>query len=322
MTLARTALLVAAVAGLAFVAFWSARDAFRPPVDEDLDGGESEPTVELARGERYARVGSLTRDVYESFTGKIGATSRKEVRAPQGMRAPVVEIVKDEGDFVKKGDVLVRFSKEAILRDIEKARQDGRDDLVKIGQSWLEHVEIRAEQDGQVVDVYTELGRVPVDVGIPLMYIADRTAFSLRVQVPSGLTKTVAHLGARLKVDLAANLGQTEGTVSGFEDAPEGWIVLLVALDPKEGYEQDLDATVRVPASKAEVALVPKSAVTTREGVKIVRVYEPGDGPRGAGGSIGERTILTDGEQGDDWIVTAGVLPGESVVVPDEATRR
>ena len=40
MTLARTALLVAAVAGLAFVAFWSARDAFRPPVDDDLDGGE------------------------------------------------------------------------------------------------------------------------------------------------------------------------------------------------------------------------------------------------------------------------------------------
>lgn len=322
MNAARVTLLVAAVAGLAFVAFWSVRDAFAPPVDDDFDAASLEPTVDLARGERYERVRSLTRDEYETFGGKIVLSGSLPVRAPQGMRAPVIEIVHEEGTFVKKGDVLVRFSKEWILREIEKAKKDGRDDLVKIGESWLEHVEIRAEQDGVVTDIYTELGRVPVDVGIPLMYIADRTAFSLRVQVPSTLTKTVAHLGARLTVDLTANLGKTTGTVSGYEDAAEGWIVLLVALDPKEGYERDLDATVRVPASKAEVALVPKSAVTkrtdatTNQSVNVVRVYEPSDK------SIVERTILTDGDQGSDWIVTAGVGPGESIVVPDGTTNR
>lgn len=322
MNAARVTLLVAAVAGLAFVAFWSVRDAFSPPVPDDFDGSDAEPVVDLARGERFERVRPVTRDVFETFGGKIAVMKRHPVRAPQGMRAPVIEIVKDDGDFVKVGDVLVRFSKEWILTEIEKARKAGRDDLVKTGESWLEHVEIKAEQEGVVTDVYTEVGRVPVDVGIPLLYIADRTAFSLRVQVPSTLTKTVAHLGARLTVDLSANLGQTTGTVSGYEEAPEGWIGLLVALDPKAGYEVDLDASVRVPASKAEFALVPKAAVSARadaatgQSVKVVRVYEASDR------SIAERTILTDGEQGADWIVTAGVFPGESIVVPDGATNR
>jgi hypothetical protein len=170
--------------------------------------------------------------------------------------------------------------------------------------------------DGQVFQIYTELGRVPVDEGIPLVWLVDRSSYKLRVQVPDAITSTVAHMGAKLTADLEGDLGTVTGVVAAFEPAPEGWTILIIGLDPKEGVETDMKASLRVPTSKRELALVPKSAVQTRNGVKIVRVFESSDR------TIGERTIQTEGEKGDDWIVLAGVLPGESIVVPDTSRVR
>jgi multidrug efflux pump subunit AcrA (membrane-fusion protein) len=306
----RAVTFVAAVAAVAGAAYWIAREAVSPPPEDDGEAVvDDEPAAQLARGERFERVGSVSRDVFESFPGKVVTEGRIEVRAPQGMRVAVVEIVKDEGDFVKKGDVLLRFNREEIERAIEKAERDGDGEALKRFRGYLEHAELRSPVDGQVRDVWTELGRVPVDEGIPMMTLADRGSYTFHVQVPQSLTKTVTHMGARVTADLEGNLGKATGTVTGFEDAPEGWIGVVVGLDPKEGLENDLKATLRAPTSKQEVALVPKAAVVQRGDVKIVRVWEPSDR------TVAERTIVTDGEQGDAWVVVAGVFPGESVVV-------
>jgi multidrug efflux pump subunit AcrA (membrane-fusion protein) len=287
-----------------------------PPAAEDEEVVEDEPTVDLPRGERFEKVRAHETWVYETFDGRISAEGRVEVRAPQGMRAVVVEIPKNEGDFVSKGDVLVRFSREAIEADIERARAAGREDLVKVGEEWLKHVEIRAPVDGVVKEIYTEVGRVPVDEGIPLVWLADRSAYKLRVQVPEGITSTVAHMGAKLTAELEGGLGEVTGTVASFEPATEGSTFLVIGLDPKEGLEVDMRASLRVPTTKREVGLVPKAAVEQRGTVKVVRAFEPSDR------TICERTIVTDGEQGTDWIVVAGVFPGDSIVVPDARRER
>lgn len=310
MNAARASLAVVLVAGLAAVAYWGGRELFAPPPEDDFEIGGEDVPPDLAPGERLEAVGAEVTDVFESFPGKVSAEGRVSVRAPQGMRVAVVEIVKDEGDFVKKGDVLIRFNREEIDRAIREAVEKGDEESAKRFRTYLEHWELRAESDGQVLDVYTELGRVPVDEGIPLMTLADRSSYILRVQVPSGATRKGLHIGGRVTADLEANLGQGAGVVTGYEPAPEGWTTLVVAMDPKEGLEQDLGATLRVPTSQREVALVPKSAVAQRGDVKVVRVWEPADG------AVVERTILTDGDRGDRWVVVAGVFPGESVVVP------
>jgi hypothetical protein len=170
--------------------------------------------------------------------------------------------------------------------------------------------------DGVVKEIYTEVGRVPVDEGIPLVWLADRSAYKLRVQVPEGITSTVAHMGAKLTAELEGGLGEVTGTVASFEPATEGSTFLVIGLDPKEGLEVDMRASLRVPTTKREVGLVPKAAVEQRGTVKVVRAFEPSDR------TICERTIVTDGEQGTDWIVVAGVFPGDSIVVPDARRER
>lgn len=301
--------LAAAVAGFLVV-----RTSMAPPADEDAPA-DVEPEADLGPGERFEKVGSITRDVFESFPGKVAAGGGTPVTVPPGMRVAVTEILKTEGDVVKKDDVLLRFNRDAILREIEKAEGAGRTDDAKRFREYLAYADLKAPCDGVVRDVWTELGRVPVDEGhTALVTIVDAAAFQFRVNVPEALLKTVGHLGARVSVDLEGSNGRAEGTVSVHEAAPPGWVGLVVALDPRQGYEADMLGTLRAPTSKQEVALVPKSAVRTRDGVKVVRVWEPGDGTAADRG-VRERTILTDGEKGDDWIVVAGVLPGESVVV-------
>ena len=311
MSAARVSLLVVAVAGLAALAYWGGRELMAPPPGDDFEIGDGEDVLpDLEQGERLEVVSAEVSDVYESFPGKISAEGRIPIRAPQGMRVAVTEIVKDEGDFVKQGDVVIRFNRPAIEDAIRKAVERGDEESAKRFRMYLEHADLRAEADGQVLEVYTELGRVPVDEGIPLMTLADRDSYKLRVQVPADATKRGLNIGAKVTVDLDANLGQGSGVVTGYEPASDGWTMLVIGMDPKEGLEQDLGATLRVPTSQRTVGLVPKSAVVQRGEVKVVRVWEPSDG------SIAERTILTEGDRGDKWVVVAGVFPDESVVVP------
>lgn len=287
-----------------------------PPEEEELF--EEPPRGEaLPPGTRFERVRSTTRDNYETFPGRIAATNVIPVEVPAEMRVAVVEILKDTGDQVKKGDVLLRFNKPRIEKDIEEAEKAGRLEDAKRFREYLALADLKSPVDGYVAEVKTSVGQIPFTAGDrALLTIADPTAYALEVQVPAALTSTVAHLGAKLTAVLEGTNGTVAGTVSAYKVAPEGWTVLVIGLEPREGLEPEMNAALRVPVSKSEVALVPKSAVEDRRGVKVVRVWEATDR------TIAERTIQTDGEVGDDYVVTAGVLPEESVVVPDRSRER
>lgn len=307
----------AALAVVAAAVYFGVRAVLAPP-DDDGEGDPVEvPDLDLERGERFEEVRSFTREVYESFSGKVSASSLHPIRAPKGQRTPIERLVKDQGDAVKKGDLLVVFNGDTTRKALEKARAAGTatPEIEAQAAEWLANLELRSPCDGFVYDVWRDLGEIPVDVGIPLMQIAEKDSFALRVQVPKAVTRTVAHIGAKLTVDLDANLGTTGGTVTAIDPAGDESVLLTIGLEPKEGFDDGLGASVRVPASKQEVALVPKAAVGEREGVRVVRVFETDDR------TVAERTIQVDGEQGSDWIVVAGVFPGEHVVVRDGSRR-
>jgi multidrug efflux pump subunit AcrA (membrane-fusion protein) len=314
---------VLGVLGLAAVAagvFFGVRAVMAPvpePGDEAYEEPEP-PAADLPPGTRFEKVRSVARDSYETFPGRISATNLVPVRVPAGMRVSVVEILKDSGDAVKQGEVLLRFHKPQIEKAIEEAEKAGRAEDAQRFRGYLAFVDLKSPIDGYVHEVKTELGRVPVDEGdTALVTLVDPKSYALEVQVPSAITSTVAHLSARLTAVLEGTNGTVTGTVAAYKPAPDGWTTLVIGLDPREGLEPDMAALLRVPTSKTEAALVPKSAVDQRpSGVKVVRVWEASDR------MVAERTILTDGEVGDDYVVTAGVLPDESVVVPDRSRER
>lgn len=310
----KNAAAVAAVAAAATGVYWVARLALAPVSEDDWSGFEEPDSAaaSLAQGERFERVSTIVRPVAEEYPGRIAAGKGVPVTVPPGMRCAVIEIVKDQGDAVKKGDVLLRFNREELDRETMRAKERNDEAALAHYRELAKYVELRSPVDGIVRDCHTELGRTPVDAGMTALYhIVDENEFQIRVQVPATVPKLGAHIGARLTVDLEGSFGSTEGVVTGYEDAPEGWTVLVIGLDPMEGYEVDMKGSVKVPVAKEEVVLVPKAAVRERGGVKIVRVWEPADR------LVADRSIQTDGEREDFWIVTAGVLPGESIVVPD-----
>lgn len=306
---------VAFAAGLCAVGalvFFGVRTVLAPGPDDEEAEFDDEPAADLPRGEHFERVRAATRDVYDTFPGRIRAKNIRPVGVPAGMRVAVVEIVKDSGDAVKKGDVLLRFNRPAVEKAIEEAEKKGLAEDAARFRTYLEYCDLKSPYDGIVHEVKTELARVPVDAGdTALVTIADASSFALHVVVPSDLTKTVAHLGAKLTAILEGSNGRVAGVVAAYEEAPAGHVGLIVSLEGREGLEEDMIASLRVPVSKVEVALVPKAAVREKNGVKIVRVWETADR------MVAERTIDTDGDEGGDWIVTKGVFPEESVVVPD-----
>lgn len=314
-----------AVAGLTAVAYFAARWVAAPPDGEDgdlaADGSGEEPDVVsdedlpgLGRGERFERVRPLVRDVFETFPGRLGAEGGIQVRALQGQRMAVVKIHKWEGDAVKKGEVLVELNDEQYRRELAKAKAAGDDERVKHLQEMIAAAKVRSPVDGYVLEVHRDVGEIPLDTqeggGLPLVTLADPNAYSFRATVPQQAVAAAGHLGAKFQVEFE-NGTRAEGTVTGYEAAPEGSATLVLGMEATPGLEQDLRGSVRVPTSKEEVALVPKKAVTRRGGVAVVRVFE--NDTR----SVAERTIATDGEIGDDLVVTAGVFAGEAVVVPD-----
>lgn len=309
------------VAALAGLAFYGARTLLAPPPDDGEEAVDDDlaPDAPLAADEHFELVRSAERDVYETFPGRVFAEGSIEIRAMEGLRAVVVKIEKDVGDFVSKGDVLIRLNRLEVEKELEKAKAAKDDARAVLMQEFLDHCDIRSPVDGIVKELHTDIGEIPFDRqeggGMPLMVLTTRDSYSLRVQVPQALTKTIASLGAKLTAELESSFGKVNGVVTGYEPAPEGWTMLVVGLEAKEGLEPEMVANLRVPTSKREVALVPKSAVTDRQGVKVVRVWEPEDH------MVVERTLLVDGDQDRDWVVVAGVFPGDNVVVPGRGGR-
>ena len=306
--------LLLALAGVGMLAYSGWRWTTQEPAEEETDVAVA-PTVEPPPAHHFHEVRAHEVPVHQEFKGRVDAEGTVEIRAPQGMRVPVMRIHKEAGEFVEKGDVVITLNKEQVDDAIEEARADGRTaDLARF-ESYLEHVELEAPVDGQVLEIFTELGQVPFDVGIPLMTLADRSSWSFKVMLPEEVMQSSAQMGATFEIELEDDLGTVTGTVNslglstdGRIESLSGYVQVVMGLEEHEGVEKDLVGIVRIPVSVQTAALVPKKAVEWRGETPVVRVAE--------GDEFLEKSLRIDGEVGEDYVVLYGVGVGEFVVVP------
>lgn len=302
------------------------------PEDPDENGPgivaqEAEPEADdLKPGEELVKVREHEVGVYAEFSGRVFAEGRYVVRAPEGMIVPIVKICKEQGDVVKKGDVLIEFYEDAIHKAIEDATKEGNEEQVKRFKGYLDHVKLRSEVDGQVLQIDTQEGWTPLNskIGMGLMVLADESSYTFKVDIPGKSVRDSAFLGAKLDIHLEVEPGtppvKVEGTVASFENSGDESVQRVVLqIPPAQGVERDLRGVVRVLVGKNIVGRMPKRAVLRKTPVPIARVWDP------ASRQFAERTLVLEGAVDDgpdgDVIVRAGVLAGESVVVPPAPKR-
>ena len=248
--------------------------------------------------------------------GRVHGEGMTEVRAPRGMRVPIVKIHVEPGDFVEEGDVLITFFREQIEKAIEKVKAEGRLDDARRFEGYLDHVQLKAPVAGQVYEIWRDVGHVPIDDGIPLVTLADRTGFVFVANVPEDAAARSAAIGTKVTVELDAGIGEVEGTVvaldaTGSDAVPTvgGYTPVIVSLPETAGLEPDLAGVLLLPSSLRQVAVVPARAVEYHVETPVVRVWEDGEAV--------ERTIKVGDRRGDDLVIEYGVFPGEKVFVPD-----
>jgi len=308
--------LVLAIGGVGMLAFSAWRMAGQE-VDEfeAYDDVAVAPTIEPPAAHRFHEVAAHEVKVYEKFKGRVRGEGTVEIRAPKGMRVPVVKIHKEHGEFVDKGELLLTLSREQVDKAIVQAKAAGEAGKVARFESYLNFVELRAPMDAQVLEIHTDVGATPIDVGIPLMVLADRSSWSFVVMLPESVLQSSAALGTKLKIELEAGIGTVVGTVNSLGETTEGrvealsgHVSVILGLDAHEGVEKDLVGIVSIATSVQTAALVPKGAVEWRGDIPFVRVAE--------GDELLERTLKIDGEVGGEYVVLYGVNVGEFVVVP------
>ena len=294
------------VLGLGYAAFqWMRTD----PMPADIATDDA-PVVDTGPDEHYEKVRLHLVDELSTYRGEVKAGSPIQVRAPQGMRVPIKQIHHEQGDFVKKGDVLVSLAREPIDKAIKEAQAKGDTVDETRFRGYLDFVELKAPCDGVVDQIYRTLGEVPIDEGIPVMTLQDRSAFRFVVRVPGDVQRQAMALGTKLDVELDDDMGRVKGTVSGF-DPPLGTDVpVVLSLEPHEGIADRAAGAVRVASGHIEAGLVPRTAVTRRGDVPIVRVWDP------VSKSFTERTVKLGEAIGPDVVVLGGVFEGDSIVVP------
>jgi multidrug efflux pump subunit AcrA (membrane-fusion protein) len=311
--------LALAIAGVGMLA-WSGWHLASGPAEEtwEEEADVDSPPRDLLVGEHFQKVVAKEIDVYQEFKGRVQGEGTIEIRAPQGMRVPVIKIHHEHGDFVDAGDPLLTLAGEQVEKALAEAREAGDEEKIARFESYLDHVVIKAPVDAQVLEIWCDPGNVPVDQGIPLMTLADRSSFSFVVLLPEDVMRSSAAIGTRLEIELAHGIGKVMGTVTslgettqGRMDTIGGHVNVILGLEEHEGLERDLAGVVRVPASKQIAGLIPKKAVEWRGDTPVVRVFEDGE--------VLERTVRLDGEEGERYVVLYGVNVGESVVVPGPA---
>lgn len=317
-----------AIVGIGLIVVSGLRLLDDPEPDDVVDDtalidpdGEFEPTDEAPPEYDYVRIEPKLLDVHKSYYGELRAEAQVPVRAPTGMLLPVVEIHVFEGDFVKAGDPLITLDRETLERNLEEAEEDGSRTEVDRFRAWLDAgaTVIRAPNDGQIVEVYPELGHTPIDVGLPLVTMTDPENWTAVIAVPTDAPRKYVPIGTEVVVLAGDDEFEVRGTVTGIESPgavemtmapPSESSVLVIGLEPHEGLENRMSVKIELPDGEREVALVPQAAVNSDGTRHYVRVWEGED--RG----LVQRDLKLGGRSGEYHLVEYGVFVGEHVAVP------
>jgi membrane fusion protein (multidrug efflux system) len=270
-------------------------------------------------------------------------TAEDEVDVVSQATGVAVELFVEEGDQVRKGQVLVRLAYEelelaerAARSDLEKLRADyeraevlSKDELIAEEEyqrlrfdyeraeiEWrqrsldLEHTRIVAPISGVITERMVNVGQL-VQLNEPVFRLVDFSSLVAPVFIPEKYL-------ARLRVGQRA-LIRPRGTdnevfegdivrISPVVDSQSGTVKVTVGLDRRAGLRPGMFANVQIVLDSHENAIVlPKKALVFED--EMPHVFVVSDG-------IAEKRRLELGYQDAQRVeTTAGVEPGESVVL-------
>lgn len=267
----------------------------------------------------------------------------KEAQVPARVRGRILEVLVEEGDPVRAGQPLLRIEEtEYRLRlrqaEADEAKQQTRFDRVKklhpeglasteefnsaemdlqtahaareLAALELGYTSVTAPFSGRVTRRFVSAGQT-VTADTPLFTLVDPGRLLARIHVPA---REFRDLRAGQSVDLVLDsngevLHGRIDLVSPIVDPTSGTIKVTVEVrNPPPGVRPGDFAEVRVVTeSRAGATLVPKSAVMTDKGERVVFV---------AADSTAERRVVEVGFEDDrNAQIVAGLAPGEPVVV-------
>ena len=315
--------LMVALIGVGGFIYAGWRLASSPAPDEDEDE-LSYTAVEPDAGTSWGVVEKREAPAYRPFPGRVHAQGDIPIRAPLGMRVSVVKIHHEQGAEVKKGEPLITFDKSRIEKALAQAKEADDTEKVERFKMYLDNYILYAPEDGIVATIWTNLGEVPYDKGIPLMDLASRSSFAIVAMLPPEVVGESVPIGLKATATVVGIEEPFEALVTshdqgGVDEVPtpvEGdHVPVSFAIEGRAGLEQDMVAIVRIPHGTKEIVLVPRAAVEWREGVAIVRVAEDGE--------VLEKTIRVAQDESGEWriegayyVIEYGVAPGQGVIIP------
>jgi multidrug efflux pump subunit AcrA (membrane-fusion protein) len=315
--------LMVALIGVAGFIYAGWRLASAPAPDPD-DAEVSHAAVDPDPGTRWGLVEKREAPAYRPFPGRVRAQGDIPIRAPQGMRVSVVKIHHEMGEEVKKGEPLITFDKTRIEKAIAQAEAAGETEKVERFKMYLDNAVLVAPEDGIVATIWTRLGEVPYDKGIPLMDLASRSSFAIVAMLPQEVVGESVPIGLKVTATVegveepfeALVTSHDQGGIDQVATPVEGdHVPVSFAIDGRAGLEEDMTAIVRIPHGTQEIVLVPRAAVEWRENVAVVRVAEDGE--------VLEKTIRVAQDETGAWriegayyVIEYGVAPGQGVIIP------
>jgi RND family efflux transporter MFP subunit len=280
----------------------------------------------------------------------VPATVHARERAVLSARgaASVAELPRREGDFVSKGDLLVRLddaalrsglaaaelSRQAAERDLRRAQSlvqkgaatpreldeaDARAGAaraaVEAARDQLAHAVLRAPFAGRIVARPANLGDVTVP-GRPLLELESAAGLELRATLDAELFASV-HPGSTLRAFVDGQpqpLSATVRVVVPSADPATHRFEIRAELPGAPGLHAGLFARLALPlAASEERLLVPTAALLQRGGLVGAFVV--------AEGRARLRFIATGRREGDDTEVRAGLEAGERVALEPASLR-
>ena len=302
---------------------------------QDREAETAAVPVEIARA---VRTGISS---YIETNGTLEAENEVDIVART--EAPIVELLAEEGDAVRAGQVLARLDELEYRADLEIARVAlnqaklafGRAETLKeenlvssesyeqalatleearaqvdARQIFLGYTEVTAPFDGLIIARYVKMAE-QVSANEPLYRISDFDPLLAPVQVPERELPRL-HLEQLAYLTVEPYPGQRFGAsvlrVSPVVDAATGTIKVTLQVDPRDLLRPGMFARVFIETDTRDDALViPKAALSLESIGDTVFVAIDGVAAR--------REVVLGFEEGDFIEVASGVEEGDAVVV-------
>ena len=285
---------------------------------------------------------ATARDIPSHFSATGSLEARRQVELISKAQGQIIKLNVEEGDFVKKGAVLLeiehreeellldkaRTSAERALKDLERSKElleKGLDsntnyELKKelaetsviekdLAQVRLDNKIVRAPFDGLVTLRSVELGQT-VNPGMPLLGLADVNPMEVRLFLPEQVVQDL-RIGQPVEVrpDVAdAPIHGTVDRIAPAVDPATSTIKVTLSVDNAEGAAR-VGSFVRARVTTdvhTDCIAIPKKALVAEAGVTYVYVAEA---------DTVRRVSVVTGYADDDFAeITDGIHKGERVV--------